>query len=328
MPGWRLRKWEREEISRELRAGASIRSIARRLGRAPSTISREVNRNGGRDDYRGYLAWRVAERRARRPKVPKLVANRALAEVVEQRLMQRWSPAQIAGRLRREHPDDPSWWVSPETIYQSLYVQGRGGLRKELTRALRTGRSRRRPRGGRPRGSRIPNMVNIADRPADVDDRAVPGHWEGDLIEGAFHRSFVATLVERTSRYLMLVELPDGKSASHVADALATNIVKLPEQLRRSLTWDQGREMAAHEDFTIATGVDVYFCDPASPWQRATNENTNGLIRQYLPKRTDLSRHNQHHLDTIATELNQRPRKTLQWMTPSEKLAEIVATTD
>ena len=327
MPGLRLEWFERELIARGCREGRSFAAIARRLGRPTSTVAREVARNGGRERYQGWLAHHVALRRARRPRPAKLEANPELRAAVEHGLAQRWSPEQIAGRLRRDHPEDPSWWVSHETIYQALYLQGRGPLRAELISALRSGRARRRPHRPPTRGSRIRDRVMISARPAEIEDRAIPGHWEGDLIEGAHHRSFVATLVERTSRYLMLVELAHGKAANHVAAALADHIVGLPEHLRRSLTWDQGGEMAHHVEFTVATGVQVYFCDPHSPWQRATNENTNGLIRQYLPKGSDLSAANQHDLDATAHEINTRPRKTLDDMTPSERLAALVTTT-
>jgi IS30 family transposase len=256
------------------------------------------------------------------------LVNRPLRDAVVAGLEQRWSPQQIAGRLRREHPDDPSWWVSHETIYQSLFVSSGGGLRKELTRALRTGRTQRRPKGT-PRfysGGPIAGKVMISERPAEVEDRAVPGHWEGDLLMGSANQSQVGTLVERTSRFAMLLAL-DTKQAEVVAERIADRILELPTQLRRSLTWDQGSEMADHARFSIDTGVQVFFCDPRSPWQRPTNENTNGLLRQYFPKGSDLSGVTQAHLDTIAAELNGRPRKTLGYMTPSEKFAELVATT-
>jgi transposase, IS30 family len=240
------------------------------------------------------------------------------------------SPQQIANRLRLEHPDEPHWWVSHETIYQALYLQGRGGLRAELTDALRTGRARRRAKGPNPgRGSRgrLKDMVAISERPAEVEDRAVPGHWEGDLILGRAGKSQIATIVERTTRFTLLVRLPGDRKAITVRDAVAAKIVELPEQLRRSLTWDQGKEMAAHVSFSVATDVAVYFCDPHAPWQRGTNENTNGLLRQYLPRSLDFATVTDERLDAIAAELNERPRETLGWMTPSEKFSELVATT-
>jgi transposase, IS30 family len=320
---------EREEISRGLAWGHSLAEIGRQIGRPTCTISREVARNGGRSVYRSWRGTARAQAKRCRPKMLKLVADPELAQVVRHRLEQRWSPQQIAGRLRRDHPDDARWWVSHETIYKALYLQGRGGLRKELTAALRTGRARRRPRGSRAgwKGSSIRDMVMIADRPAEAADRAVPGHWEGDLLEGAHHRSFIATLVERTSRFTMLVQLPEGKAAPHVAGQLADKITQLPDALRRTLTWDQGGEMGRHQDFTVATGVAVYFCDPHSPWQRPSNENTNGLLRQYFPKSTDLSVADPAALDAIADEINRRPRRVLDYMTPSERFAELVAST-
>jgi transposase, IS30 family len=325
----RLSLAEREEISRGLRAGEPLRQIAIRLGRAPSTVSREVACLGP-NAYRAWQAEHAAARRARRPKPRKLVTNLPLRLAVETWLRLRWSPAQIAARLRHDHPDQPEMWVSHETIYQALFVQGRGALRAELARSLRSGRTQRRPRG---RGvasnrGRIPNMVMISERPAEADDRAVPGHWEGDLIIGASQRSAIGTLVERRTRYLMLFALPQARTAAAVRDAVAERILALPEQLRRSLTWDQGKEMAEHLRFSIDTGVQVYFCDPHSPWQRGSNENTNGLLRQYFPKSTDLSVHDQAELDRVAGELNGRPRQTLGWLTPSEAFAEVVASTD
>jgi transposase, IS30 family len=324
----RLSPAEREEISRGLRAGDSLRAIARGLGRAPSTISREVARNGGRRRYRAWRAELARDRRARRPRTAKLARDPRLRAEVESLLMLRWSPEQIAARLRHDHPDEPEMWVSHETIYASLFVQGRGVLRAELAACLRTGRAHRRARGRVLAGGQIRDMVLISERPAEVEDRAVPGHWEGDLLVGRDNKSAIGTLVERRTRYVLLVALPGGRSAEHVRAALATQIRTLPDQLRRSLTWDRGKEMAEHVRFTVDTGVAVYFCDPHSPWQRGTNENTNGLLRQYFPKGTDLSVHDQAHLDAVAAELNGRPRQTLSWMTPSEALAEIVATTD
>jgi IS30 family transposase len=320
----RLSEAEREEISRGLRAGESLRTIARRLGRAPSTISREVAGNGGRGRYRGWRAERRAWRRSRRPRMAKLARSPALRQLVERRLVERWSPEQIARRLRHDHPDEPRMWVSHETIYQSLFVQGRGALRKELARCLRSGRARRRPHGRSVDPAPIREMVLISERPAEVEDRAVPGHWEGDLLMGADNRSAIGTLVERRTRYVLLVALPEGRSAEHLRTALAAAIRTLPAQLRRSLTWDRGKEMADHVRFTVETGVQVYFCDPHSPWQRGSNENTNGLLRQYFPKGTDFTRYDQTQLETVARELNGRPRQTLDWMTPSEKLAEVL----
>jgi IS30 family transposase len=316
----RLSMTEREEISRGLASGESMRSIARRLGRAPSTVSREISSNHGPRRYRAVVADRAALRRTRRPKPAKLALNHRLRDVVEAKLELRWSPEQISGWLSVTYPDDPEMQVSHETIYLSLFVQSRGALRKELTRYLRRGQVNRRPRGhstyngqGKLRG-----MVNISERPAEAEDRAVPGHWEGDLIFGKGMKA-VATLVERQSRFLMLIGLQEGHSADVVADALSAKIAELPEQLRRSLTWDQGSEMAQHAKFSVETGVPVYFCDPRSPWQRGTNENTNGLLRQYFPKRRLLP-HDQAGLDAVAAELNGRPRQTLGWKTPSEVL--------
>jgi IS30 family transposase len=317
----RLSLTEREEISRGLAAGESLRVIAGRLGRAPSTISREVKANGGSGRYRACRADRAALRRARRPKAFKLAQCPRLREAVEVKLELCWSPQQISGWLARAFPDDPEMRVSHETIYLSLFVQSRGALRKELTRHLRTGRVNRRPFGQRARNGQgqIRGLVNISERPAEVDDRAVPGHWEGDLIFGQ-GISAVATLVERHSRFVMLVGLPSRHTADVVADALADKIAELPKHLRRSLTWDQGKEMAQHARFTVASGVPVFFCDPRSPWQRGTNENTNGLLRQYLPRRSRMSDYPQARLDAIAAELNDRPRQTLQWRSPSEAL--------
>jgi IS30 family transposase len=323
----RLSSAEREEISRSLGTGDSFRQIAADLGRSGSTVSREVAANGGRRRYRAYLAEDRASRSARRPRVAKLARNRRLRREVERLLVERWSPQQIAARLRHDHPDDEGMWVSHETIYQSLFVQGRGALRAELTRCLRTGRARRRPPKRANSAGHLRGMVLISARPAEVEDRAVPGHWEGDLISGKANGSAIGTLVERQTRFVLLVAFPDGRSAEHVRLALAEQILTLPEQLRRSLTWDRGKEMAEHIRFTIDTGVAVYFCDPHSPWQRGSNENTNGLLRQYFPKGTDLSVHSQAHLDAVARELNGRPRQTLDWMTPSEALARVVALT-
>ena len=321
----RLRLAEREEISRGLRAGESIRQIAVRLERAPSTVSREVRRNGGRADYRAWQARSAALARARRPRVAKLACNRRLRSEVERLLGLRWSPGQIAHRLRLTHPDDREMRVSHETIYQALYIQGRGALRRELAACLRTGRARRRAHAPADDRGRMAGMILISARPAEIADRAVPGHWEGDLMIGKAGRSAIATLVERRTRYVLLAALPGGRSAPEVRDALVGTIMALPDHLRRSLTWDRGHEMADHLRFTVDTGVAVYFCDPHSPWQRGTNENTNGLLRQYLPRTVDLSQVSQAELDAIAAELNARPRQTLAWMTPSETFAEAVA---
>jgi IS30 family transposase len=321
----RLSLIEREEISRGLAGGESLRAIARRLGRSSSTISREVAANGGRRRYRACPADKAAVRRQRRPKSSKLVSCDRLRTVVEAKLELRWSPAQISGWLVEEFPDEPEMRVSHETIYVSLFVQSRGALRKELTRYLRSGHTTRRPRGhtvmngqGQLRGT-----LNIRERPAEADDRAVPGHWEGDLLMGKRMHA-MATLVERKTRFVMLIALPDGHSADVVADALAAKITELPDQLRRSLTWDQGKEMAAHAKFSVQTGVPVYFCDPRSPWQRGSNENTNGLLRQYFPKRTEIAHFTQAELDDVAAELNGRPRQTLGWKSPSQALDEVM----
>ena len=319
----RLSPAEREEISRGLAAGEPVRAIARRLGRAPSTVCREVVANGGRNRYRACAADRRAGRLLRRPKPAKLARCPRLREIVESRLELRWSPQQIAAWLRTSYPDDPEMRVSHETIYLSLFVQSKGALRKELTRYLRSGRIRRRPRGlsvmngqGQLRGT-----IHISDRPAEASDRAVPGHWEGDLLYGK-RSSAIATLVERKSRFVMLVAVPGGHTADVVADALAGAITALPAQLRRSITWDQGKEMAGHARFSVAAGVPVYFCDPRSPWQRGSNENTNGLLRQYFPRSTDFRALTQSDLDAVAAELNDRPRQTLRWKSPCQALDE------
>ena len=316
---------EREEISRGLAAGLSLRAIAAGLDRSPSSISREVAGNGGRRGYRAAAADRAAWARATRPKACKLATNPVLAGIVAGKLQRRWSPQQIAGWLQVTFPDDPEMHVSHESIYRTLFVQSRGALRRELTAHLRTGRVIRRPRGVRlpdGRGGR-PGILHISERPAEVEDRAVPGHWEGDLVFGKA-MSPVATLVERSTRFLMLVALPGGHQADLVADALATAVTSLPAQLARSFTWDQGTEMAAHQRFTTATGIEVYFCDPKSPWQRGSNENTNGLLRQYLPRRVDFRTLTQADFDAIAQELNERPRQTLGFKTPSQALAEVL----
>jgi IS30 family transposase len=315
---------EREEIRAGIAAGDSFRAIARRIARAPSTISREVGGAEARTRYRATRADDRACRAALRPKRSKLASNPSLRAAVTAMLARRFSPQQISATLKLEHPNDPQMQIAPETIYQSLYVQSRGRLRKDLARYLRSGRTRRRPRRGPTGQGRIPDMVSISERPAEVNDRAVPGHWEGDLIVGKANRSFIGTLVERHSRYVMLSYLGDDAGTETVTKKIAEQIVRLPEHLRRSLTWDQGREMARHLEFTVATGVKVYFCDPHSPWQRGSNENTNGLLRQYFPKGTDLAVHTQAELDRVAAELNGRPRQTLSWMTPTEKIAELL----
>ena len=316
----RLSVADREELSRGLLAGDSLRRIANRLGKAPSTISREVASNGHRDSYRAWQAEKTAARRALRPKPLKLVEYPRLCREVERRLLDHWSPQQIAARLVRDYPDDLEMRVSHETIYRSLFVQARGALRKELTACLRTGRTQRRSlkRTEHSGTGRLREMVMISDRPAAASDRAIPGHWEGDLIVGKGGRSAIATLVERTSRYVTLVHLPHGRTAEHVRVALTRELSKLPAELRRTLTWDQGKEMAEHVRFTVDTKVDVFFCDPHSPWQRGSNENTNGLLRQYFPKSADLSTYTRADLASVARELNSRPRQTLKWMKPCE----------
>ncbi|MEV6913324.1 IS30 family transposase [Amycolatopsis sp. NPDC051071] len=314
---------EREEISRGLASGDGVREIARRLGRAPSTISREISNNGGPGRYRAHVAEAAARERAKRPKTAKLAdpSNAGLRDHVQERLRRRWSPEQISARLVSEFADCLEMRVSHETIYQSIYVQGRGALRRELAACLRTGRALRKPhRQAQARTPRIPNMVPISQRPAEAEDRAVPGHWEGDLILGASNRSAIGTLVERSTRFCLLLHLPDGHDAVAVRDAMITAIHTLPAALKRSMTWDQGTELARHAEITMATDLDIYFCDPHSPWQRGSNENTNGLLRQYFPKGTNLSAHSPEHLTKVAAELNGRPRKTLDWLTPQEKL--------
>ena len=321
----RLRFEERERISRGIAAGESARQIARELGRWPSTITREINACGGRSRYRALAAHRRAIRSLARPKRGKLSASPRLRAAVEAGLLRRWSPEQISARLRADHPNDPGMQVSHETIYQSLYVQSRGELRRQLARNLRSGRAKRRRRGSGPgRHEKITDMVSISKRPPQVEDRAVPGHWEGDLLAGEHNRSFIATLVERQTRYVMLARLGGERTSAHVTRALKERIRALPCHLVVSLTWDQGTELAAHARFSKETGVEVYFCDPHSPWQRGSNENTNGLLRQYLPKGTDLAARSQVELDQIAAELNGRPRQTLGWRTPAEKMEELL----
>jgi IS30 family transposase len=318
---------EREEIAVGLAAGDSQRAIAERLGRSPSTISREVLRNSrGRRQYRALAAQGQAQYRAARPKTAKLAGNGELRGLVQARLKQKWSPEQISVMLRREFGGRPEMQVSRETICQSIYVQGRGALRRELAACLRTGRALRKPRrkDGERRG-KIPGMVMISERPAEVQDRAVPGHWEGDLIAGAGNKSAIGTLVERSTRFVMLLHLPDGHGADAVAAQMTGVMAALPAQLRRSLTWDQGSEMTNHAQVAAATDLEVYFCDPHSPWQRGSNENTNGLLRQYFPKGTGLSGCSRGDLDAVAAELNARPRKTLGWKTPAQALDEVLA---
>lgn len=319
---------EREEISRGIAAAVSTRAIARTLGRAPSTISREIRRHGGRSEYRASGADARAWQLANRPKRCRLATHRRLRLAVATKLRADWSPEQIAHWLVLTYPDDPTMRVSHETIYRTLYVQARGALKKELTAHLRRQRAVRHSRASTTRGQgrgQIPEAISIADRPPSVEDRAVPGHWEGDLLAGN-KRSNIATLVERQSRYVLLVRLR-ARDATSVADALARRVRHLPVSLRQSLTWDRGLEMAAHQRFTIATDVQVYFCDPRSPWQRGSNENTNGLLRQYFPKGEDLSTVTQRQLDAVAKKLNTRPRETLGWRTPAAVLADTVATT-
>lgn len=319
---------EREEISRELAAGSSMRQIARALGRHTSTISREINRNGGVTRYRAILADERALDLARRPKQCKLIMHGQLRRLVASKLSQEWSPEQISGWLNLQFPDNDEMNISHEAIYRSLFIQARGVLKKELQQHLRTQRKYRQSRHqnlkGLPRGQII-DAVSISERPPEVEDRAVPGHWEGDLISGS-NNSHIATLVERRSRFTILVKV-EGKDTHSVVTALTRQVKRLPTELRRSLTWDRGSELADHKNFTIATNVKVYFCDPSSPWQRGTNENTNNLLRQYFPKGTDLSVHSQSRLNAIAKRLNQRPRKTLGFHTPATKLNESVAST-
>ena len=319
---------EREEISRGLAAGYTMRAIASQLGRAPSTISREINRNGGRRRYRASQADEAAWQRAHRPKSCKLARNPAAARLVAGKLMKRWSPRQIAGWLKRTYPDDESFQVSHETIYLTLYIQARGALKKELIKYLRRSRAMRRSRHHTQKGpekGRIVGAVSISERPPEAEDRAVPGHWEGDLLCGT-KDSQIATLVERHTRYVMLVRVP-SKDTETVIKALIKQARKLPRELYKSLTWDRGSEMANHQKFSLATDIDVYFCDPQQPWQRGSNENTNGLLRQYFPKGMDLSNVHQNRLNAVARELNERPRETLDFYSPAEKFNEYVAST-
>jgi len=319
---------EREEISRAVVAGQSIRSIATSLGRAPSTISREIKRNGDQECYRASQADQAAWDRTRRPKTCKLVENRTLAHIVAGKLQLQWSPEQIAGWLKRTYPGDENYQVSHETIYRSLFIQARGALKKELVQHLRRTRVMRRSRHHTQKTDnhgRITDAVSISERPATVADRAIPGHWEGDLVCGS-RNSQIATLVERHTRYVMLVKVA-SKDTETVINALIKNARKLPHELYKSLTWDRGKEMADHKRFTLATDIKVYFCDPQNPWQRGTNENTNGLLRQYFPKGIDLSTYSQAQLNGVARQLNQRPRKTLNYETPAERFGQSVAST-
>ena len=319
---------EREEISRWLAVGGSMRHLAATIGRSPSTVSREIARHGGRTGYRAADADAAAWERGRRPKRCWLAANKRLQRIVAQRLRLEWSPEQISGWLKRAFPHDETLRVSHETIYRSLFIQARGVLKRELLTHLRSHRVMRHAKTATTKGqlrARIIDGVSIRDRPASVEDRAVPGHWEGDLIAGS-QNSYIATLVERQSRFTMLVKVP-GKDTDTVVSALTKHVKKLPFALRQSLTWDRGMELAHHKRFTLATNVRVYFCDPRSPWQRGTNENTNRLLRQYFPKGTDLSRHSQADLNAVALRLNQRPRKTLEFSTPADKLQAGVALT-
>lgn len=315
---------EREEISRGLAAGESCRRIAGRIGRAHTTVAREVGRNGGRHRYRAAEAEKATLRRHRRPKPSKFKLSPGLRAAVVERLEKNWSPEQISAWLKLEYPDDPEMQVSHETIYLSLYVQSRGTMRKELARHLRTHRSFRQPKKPQPANRGIRDRILISERPAEAADRAVPGHWEGDLLLGK-PTDAIGTLVERSTRFVLLFQLPGGRiGAEPVREGLAASILRLPAGLRRSLTWDQGHEMAEHLRFTIDTGVAVYFCNPHSPWQRGTAENTNGLLRQYFPKGKSLAGVIQAELDRVADELNGRPRKTLGWKTPAQKLAELI----
>jgi len=311
---------EREDIFAGIERGDSSRRIARHLGRAPSTISRELRRNATLP-YRPSRAQRRAERQRSRPKVAKLASNSALRDLVQHQLLDRFSPRQIAAHLRRQFPDNRQMWISHEAIYQSIYVQGRGALRRELARCLRTGRGLRHPRRKpQERRARITDMINISARPPEVADRAVPGHWEGDLLIGRLNRSAIGTLVERSTRFVLLLHLPDGHGPLDVQTAMIAATKRLPKFLWKSLTWDQGQEMRNHTEITIATGLAIYFCDPGKPWQRGSNENTNGLLRQYFPKATDLGQHGPEYLDFVAAQMNRRPRETLGWLTPAEAL--------
>jgi IS30 family transposase len=335
---------EREEMFVGVQRGSSIQLIAKSLGRAPSTVLRELRRNmrqqyrthsrlEGRPgmhrtrpwEYRPSLAQRRADFAAARPKLTKLATNPELRELVQAKLEEKLSPKQIAKELRSEFPDNPEMWVSHETIYKSIYVQGRGELRRELAAHLRTGRALRKPRTKRESRGRIPDMVNISERPAEVEDRAVAGHWEGDLIMGKNGKSAIGTLVERTTRFVLLLHLPNGHSPLQVQEAMVAATQKLPDIIWKSLTWDQGHEMRNHLQIKIATGLQIYFCDPSSPWQRGSNENTNGLLRQYFPKSTDLSGHGADYLDFVAAQMNRRPRETLGWKRPAEAMGRLLS---
>jgi len=328
MPGVRLGVEERQAIEVGLARGEPCVTLARRLGRPTSTVAREVKRNGGRERYRAIAAQRACELRARRPKVLKLVATPALAAIVSEGLAKRWSPGEVAARLALDHPDEAELRVSHETIYSSLYLQGKGGLKKELIAALRSGRLRRRPRrrGEKARrGNVLGAIVPISARPPEASDRAFPGHWEGDLIMGAFNRSALVTVVERRSRFLLLGDLPEGHDAQAVYECLVELTADLPDAFRRSLTWDQGREMALWPKLAVDADIEVFFCDPHSPWQRPSNEHMNGLLRQYFPKGTDLNRVSLEQVRFVAAEMNGRPRKVLGWRTPAEVYADVVA---
>jgi IS30 family transposase len=329
--GKRLTLTEREDIAYLRGHHLGVRQIAAWIGRDPATVSRELRRNisGSPRRYRALSAHIQARQRARRGRPRKLAAGSLVRAEVVAGLRAGWSPGQIAGRLKRDHPDRPELHVSHETIYQALFVQGKGSLRAEVATAVRCGRARRRRPRSRATEARgkIPGMINISERPAEAADRAVPGHWEGDLIIGARQKSAVATLAERTTRYCLIIALPHGRTADAAAAALSAHMTTLPQSLRRSLTWDQGKEMTGHAEFTVDTGIPVYFADPHSPWQRGTNENTNGLIRHYLPKGTDLSGHTQADLDAIAHQLNTRPRRTLHYATPAEALNDLLVAT-
>ena len=317
---------ERIGIEVGLRQGRSLAEIGREMSRPRQTVAAEVTRHGGRSRYRAARAQDAAEWSARRSRPTWVQTRPEVWTRVGELLRKWWSPEQIAVRLRAEHPDDRYWWVSHESIYRAIYVQAKGTLKAELVACLRRQRSHRKPRGRSAAREAIPDLVSISQRPPEVADRAVPGHWEGDLIIGAGNRSFVATLVERSTRFGMLIKV-DSKDATHIASQLAQAAARLPAHLAKSLTWDRGREMSRHRNFTIASGVAVYFCDPQSPWQRGSNENWNGLVRQYLPKGTDLSIHSQHDLDNMAAGLNSRPRETLGWKTPAEAFTQLVTTT-
>jgi IS30 family transposase len=333
-PGGRLSLAEREEIAR-LDGHVSVREIARQIRRSPATVSRELARNRSADGrYRPSVAQQRTDERARcggRARPPKLTTNLRLRREVQTRLRKNHSPEQIARRLREDFPDDPEMWVSHETIYQAIYIEGRGALKRDLARCLRTGRAMRRPRRqaqARRGRERIKGMVNIAERPPEAADRAVPGHWEGDLILGSANRTAIGTLVERTTGFLVLLHLPEDHGAVAVQEAIIAAVADLPDLLRKTLTWDQGIEMANHTTIAKATGLDIYFCDPAKPWQRASNENTNGLLRQYFPKGTDLSFHGPGILEHVAIEMNSRPRKRLNWRTPAEALDKLLSEHD